>query len=138
MTRILALLLACGALLTLGACGDDEGDNAGTTAPAATTTTDTGTTGTTTETGAAGEEVEIEIKDFAYSPADATVKVGQTVKWKQEDTAPHDVDSQSGPEIKAPVMQKGQEYEYVAKEAGKVEYICSIHPQMKATLTITD
>lgn len=133
MSRTFSLLLACGALAAFGGCGDDENTdtNTGATAPATTGTTDT------TQTSG-GEAVEIEIKDFAYSPATATVKVGQTVKWKQEDTAAHDVDSQSGPEIKSPLMEKGQEFEFTAEEAGKVEYICSIHPQMKATLTITD
>jgi plastocyanin len=135
MRRNLALLLACGALVTLGACGDDENTDTQTSATT-TTETATGTTGTTETTG--GESVEIEIKDFEFSPADASVKVGQTVTWKQEDSAPHDVDSQSGPEIKSPVMQKGQEYEFTAEEAGTVEYICSIHPQMKATLKITE
>jgi plastocyanin len=137
MTRIIMLLTCCALLALAGCGGDDEGENAGTPAPA---TTDTATTetGATEPTGGAGEEVEITIKNFAYSPADATVKVGQTVKWKQEDQAPHDVDSQSGERIKSPVMQKGGEFEYTPKQAGKVSYICSIHPNMKATLNVTE
>ena len=136
MTRLLTLLLACCALAVLAGCGDDE-ETATTPAPAQTETTDTGTTETTPAPGG-GEEVEIKIEDFAFEPANATVKVGQTIKWKQEDTAPHDVDSQSGERIKSPVMQKGGEFEYTPKEAGKVSYICSIHPNMKATLTVTE
>ena len=132
MTRILALLLACGALVTLGACGDDDGDNTNTTAPAATATTDTGTTGTT-ETGGAGEEVEIEIKDFAYSPKDATVEVGQTVKWR---AGGHRAARRRLPErarrSRRPFMQKGGDPRVHRQGgSGKVEYICSIHPQME-------
>lgn len=134
MTRILTLLTCCALLALAGCGGDDEGGNAGTPAPATTETTPT----ETGATGGAGEEVEIKIENFAFEPANATVKVGQTIKWKQEDTAPHDVDSQSGERIKSPVMQKGGEFEYTPKKAGKVSYICSIHPQMKATLTVTE
>jgi plastocyanin len=140
MTRIIMLLTCCALLALAGCGGDDEADKAGTPAPATTDTATTGTTETDTATtgGSGGEEVEIKIENFAFSPRDATVKVGQTVKWKQEDQAPHDVDSQSGERIKSPVMQKGGEFEYTPKQAGKVSYICSIHPNMKATLTVVE
>lgn len=137
MKRIPTLLFACFALAAFGGCGGDDNTDTGgsaTTPPAETATTETETTATT----GGGEAVEIKIENFAYDPANATVKVGQTVKWKQEDQAPHDVDSQSGEEIKSPVMQKGGEFEYTPKKAGKVSYICSIHPNMKATLTVTE
>jgi plastocyanin len=134
MTRIITLLTCCAALAVAGCGGDDEPS----TTPPAQEEAQTTDTATTEATGGAGEEVEIRIENFAYSPADATAKVGQTVRWKQEDSAPHDVDSQSGERIKSPVMEKGGEFEYTPKEAGKVSYICSIHPNMKATLTVTE
>jgi plastocyanin len=134
MTRTLTLLLACFALAAFaGGCGGDDEPST----PPAPAQTDTATTETETTAPSAGGE-EVKIKDFAYDPADAQVKVGQKIKWTNEDTAPHDVDSQSGPRIKSEVMQKGGTFEFTAKEAGEVSYICSIHPNMKAKLTITE
>src|SRR5438105_13999614 len=51
--------------------------------------TTTGVSPTETTTTGAMSQNAIEIKDFAFSPATLTVKVGDTVTWTNQDSAPH-------------------------------------------------
>jgi plastocyanin len=128
MKRIPLLLLAVVALAAAG-CGSSSSDNsnsASTPAPAA--TTDTGTSATF------GGTVTIDMKNIAFDPKSVTVKVGQTVKWTNSDDAPHNV---TGGPLKSKTFGKGGSFEYTPKKAEKISYVCTIHPGMKATLTVT-
>lgn len=125
--RILSLLLAVGALAFVSGCGDDDnGDDGGggaTSPPAATTP------------AASGGTVEIHMKDFAFDPTDVKVKVGQTVKWINDDTAPHDAVADDG-QFKSDQFGQGGTFEYKADKAGTISYVCTLHSNMKATLTV--
>jgi amicyanin len=78
----------------------------------------------------------VEIMDYKYSPATLTVKVGDTVTWTNHDSAPHDVTITEGPEkFKSPTLKKGESFSYTFEKAGKYSYYCSIHPDMKASVT---
>lgn len=78
----------------------------------------------------------VEIMGMKYSPATLTVKVGDTVTWVNHDSAPHDVTVTDGPEkFKSPTLKKGESWSYTFKKAGKYSYYCSIHPDMKASVT---
>jgi plastocyanin len=128
MKRIPLLLLAVVALAAAG-CGSSSSDNsnsASTPAPAA--TTDTGTSATS------GGTVTIDMKNIAFDPKSVTVKVGQTVKWTNSDDAPHNV---TGGPLKSKTFGKGGSFEYTPKKAETISYVCTIHPGMKATLTVT-
>jgi plastocyanin len=128
MKRIPLLLLAVVALAAAG-CGSSSSDNsnsASTPAPAA--TSDTGTSATS------GGAVTIDMKNIAFDPTSVTVKVGQTVKWVNEDDAPHNV---VGGPLKSKTFGKGGSFEYTPKKAETISYVCTIHPGMKATLTVT-
>jgi plastocyanin len=128
MKRIPLLLLAVVALAAAG-CGSSSSDNsnsASTPAPAA--TTDTGTSATS------GGTVTIDMKNIAFDPKSVTVKVGQTVKWTNSDDAPHNV---TGGPLKSKTFGKGGSFEFTPKKAETISYVCTIHPGMKATLTVT-
>jgi plastocyanin len=125
--RVLLLLALC---LTLGlaACGgDDEEEPA---APPATTEEPSGG-------AAAGDVVEIKMKDIKFDPADATVKVGQTVKWVNEDSVDHDAVADNG-EFKSELFGEGKSFETKLDKPGTVPYVCTVHPNMKGTLTVTE
>ncbi|KKH50428.1 hypothetical protein EO93_07595 [Methanosarcina sp. 1.H.A.2.2] len=87
--------------------------------------------------GAAGNEetvteinsniVDVEIRGYKYIPQNLTVKVGQTVRWTNNDTVLHDV---VGSGIKSEYLQKGETFTYTFEEEGTYEYICKIHPWM--------
>lgn len=80
----------------------------------------------------------ITIANFAFSPATETVAEGDTVTWANTDQAPHDVTVTSGPAaIHSPTIETGQAWTYTFTTPGTYSYICSIHPNMHATLVVT-
>jgi plastocyanin len=78
------------------------------------------------------------IMNYAFTPAALTVAVGDTVTWTNEDTAPHTVTVTSGPvKFGSSNLQKGQSYTYTFTTAGTYQYYCAVHPDMKASVTVT-
>jgi plastocyanin len=130
MPRILTLLLAVFALAAFGGCGDDDnGDSSS-----------SGSAGTTAQTGAAPEPEtapgEVVMKGIMFKPKDITVKVGDTVTWKNEDPVEHNVVAKKGEDFKSDLFGEGGTYEYKVEEAGKIEYECTVHPGMTGTITV--
>jgi plastocyanin len=124
--RIFSLLLAIGAFALVG-CGDDNDSNSGSsdsTPPAATTPVE------------AGGTVEISMKGFQFDPTSVTAKVGQTVKWTNDDTADHNVVATEGENFKSDNFGKGGTFEYKLDKAGTISYVCTLHSNMKATITV--
>jgi plastocyanin len=128
MRRILLALCAVVALAAAGCGGNDDNDSSGS----------GGSTSSATSGSSSSDGVAIKMKGFQFSPKDVTVKVGQTITWTNEDTADHNVTADSGEDFKSKDFGKGGTFEYKADEAGKVAYECTLHPGMKATLTITE
>ena len=134
MKRLLIMLLACLALVAAGCGGDDE-EPAPAGGGAATQKEDTSGSGSGAAT--TSDTVEIDMKNFQFAPKDATVKVGQKVKWVNQDTAPHDATDEKTGQFKSDQFGKGESYEFTAKKAGKIAYVCTLHPGMEGTLTVT-
>lgn len=85
--------------------------------------------------GAATQEVTM--SNYSFGPTDLTVHVGDSVTWTNRDTAPHDVTTTSAPvAIHSPTLTKGKSWTYVFTSPGTYRYICSIHPDMLATVTV--
>jgi plastocyanin len=120
-------LLALSATLVLFAagCGGDDEDSASTTSTARGYSTAVGSTSTD----------KVDIKGFAFTPKDATVKVGTKITWTNNDSAEHNVVADDGT-FKSPDLEQGDTYEYTADKAGTFSYVCTYHAQMKATLTV--
>ena len=79
----------------------------------------------------------ITMANYAFSPASATITVGDTVTWTNTDQAPHDVTTTSAPvSIHSSELSTGQSWSYTFTVPGTYSYICSIHPDMKATLVV--
>jgi len=135
-TAVLAvLLLSC---LALAACGgDDDAGPASTPAAQGTEAPDEAPAEEATEEPAGGgEATEVAIKDFTFSPDPVEVKVGDTVKWTNEDAAPHTATADG--EFDSKNMGQGGTFEYTAAKAGTFKYICTIHPSMKGTLEVAE
>lgn len=79
-------------------------------------------------TAAENSIVDVEIRDYKYTPQNLTVKVGQTVRWTNKDTVLHDV---VGSGIESEYLQKGETFTYTFEETGTYQYICTIHPWME-------
>ncbi|NMH93256.1 cupredoxin family copper-binding protein [Pseudonocardia bannensis] len=76
----------------------------------------------------------VSIANFAFAPAAITVKAGTTVTWTNNDSAPHDV--RGGP-LQSPTLNKGGTFSHTFATPGTFRYICSIHPSMTGTVTVT-
>jgi amicyanin len=77
------------------------------------------------------------MKGYAFSPASLSVAAGSTVTWTNQDTAPHDVKTTSGPvSIHSPMLNKGQSWSFTFSTAGSYAYYCTVHPDMTAGITV--
>jgi plastocyanin len=84
---------------------------------------------------AAAEDVSILIKNFNFGPMNVTVAPGTTVMWKNLDGEPHTVASADGL-FRSQALDQNDSYRFTFDKAGTFRYICSIHPNMKATITV--
>jgi plastocyanin len=81
--------------------------------------------------------VTVEIRNFAFQPATVTVHPGDTVEWKNEDSASHTATEETPkPGFDSGVLQSGATWRYNAREKGTYKYICKIHPYMKGELIV--
>jgi len=78
----------------------------------------------------------VTIADFAFSPQNLSVNVGDTVTWTNQDTANHTVTSTDGGPLASPSLGQGQSYSYTFSLPGTYSYHCSIHPMMTGTVTV--
>jgi len=86
---------------------------------------------------AAAATQQVMMQGYAYSPAALTVRVGDTVTWMQHDEAPHDVVTTSAPvAFRGPQLSAGQSWSYTFRQPGTYQYYCSVHPDMRASVTV--
>ena len=117
MRRLLPLALV---ILGLAACGGDDGGGAG---------------ASSSEACPSGS-VQIAMKDIKFDPEDSTATVGQDVCWINEDTIDHNAVDEEGGAFESELFGKGQTFTTTVDEAGKIDYVCTIHPGMTGTLTV--
>ncbi|WP_307840910.1 cupredoxin family copper-binding protein [Streptomyces sp. GESEQ-4] len=80
---------------------------------------------------------QVTMKGYAFVPARLTVPAGSTVTWTNQDTAPHDVKTTSGPvSIHSPMLDKGESWSFTFGTAGSYGYYCTVHPDMTAGITV--
>ncbi len=85
-------------------------------------------------TGARAEDATVTIKNFMFA-MDTTITAGSTVTWKNLDGEPHTVASLDGL-FRSKALDEGDSYSFKFDHPGVFRYICSIHPNMKATITV--
>jgi amicyanin len=83
---------------------------------------------------------KVEIKNFAFSPADITVKVGTKVTWTNSDSTPHTVtaDTSSADAPSSEQLGSGQSYSFTFTKAGTYTYHCELHPNMTGKVVVTE
>jgi plastocyanin len=80
---------------------------------------------------------QVAMKGYAFAPASLSVPAGSTVTWTNYDTAPHDVKTTSGPlAIHSPMLNKGESWSFTFTTAGSYGYVCTVHPDMTAGITV--
>ncbi len=81
------------------------------------------------------QSVRVEIREYEFLPRDLTVRTGTEVTWTNFDGAPHDATA-DGQAWNTETLRKGDSATLTFDTAGTYGYHCSIHPSMKATLTV--
>jgi plastocyanin len=80
--------------------------------------------------------ITVVISNYAFNPANITVKAGTVVTWVNKDSVPHTVTGDvGGPASAALTLNATYSFKYSAP--GIYAYHCSIHPGMKGIITVT-
>jgi plastocyanin len=81
------------------------------------------------------EAGRVPIQQYSFLPGDITVRAGTTVTWSNEDDAVHTVTAadKSWDSGRLPV---GGTFSQTFTEPGTYDFLCSIHPAMKGTVTL--
>ena len=125
MKQLIALTIASLALVAAG-CGSDDSsssDSSGSTSSSS-----------SSSSGSSGGGTAVTIKGFQFDPKSLTVKKGTKVTWTNEDTTAHNV---VGGDLKSETLNQGDTYTFTADKPGEIDYVCTFHSNMKATLTVT-
>jgi plastocyanin len=146
--------IAVAAALVAGCAGDDttgaaSGGEAATTTAAAPATTQDGGGGGGGRGGDYGYGDEggggsggqagagaVEIADFAFAPGSRSVKVGDSVKWTNQDGATHTVTADDGA-FDSGNLANGKSFSFTFDQAGTFAYHCNIHQRMTGKVTVT-
>jgi plastocyanin len=78
----------------------------------------------------------VEIRNFKFEPANLAIAVGKTVRFINLDEEPHTVTATEDA-FDSKALDTDQTWNYTPLKPGVYPYICSIHPFMKGTLTVT-
>lgn len=99
-------------------------------------------------------QVQMDIKEFAYSKSNIRIKKGTTVTWTNRDDIQHNVmlehegsdvphdpptrDQIDPNEFAGPLLKKGESYSFTFNNVTDNAYHCSPHPFMKGKVTVVD
>jgi plastocyanin len=81
-----------------------------------------------------GTIVQIAIDGFAFKPPKVTVTPGTTVAWTNQDGVSHTATADEGA-FRTGTLAPDATFEVVIGGPGTYAYSCSIHPEMRATIT---
>ena len=119
LIALLALVLAAG-------CGTEK----------STGTKDAGGSATGPATASGGRILTVKMKDILFVPDRITARVGQTVRWTNDDDVAHTVKATKGADFGSKSISKGETYEAKVSKAGTIDYVCTIHPSQRGTITV--
>jgi plastocyanin len=80
-------------------------------------------------------QMTVEIRDFDFFPRELTVSVGTAITWVNRSAAPHDATDESG-DWATGMLNQGESATVTFDSLGTFRYLCTIHPNMRATLTV--
>lgn len=143
----LAVVLVAGVAALGAGCGSSSDSSTSTSsaapaaggAPATSATASSTPAASTPAAGSgapAGKMTEVKIVDFGFEPTESSVKVGDTVKWIWTGKAPHDVLNKDG-EFTSGEPKTSGDFTHTFMKAGSFAYVCTVHPNMTGTITVT-
>jgi len=85
---------------------------------------------------ASAAEVTVGQAGKMFNPETVTIKVGDSVKFNNDDTVAHAVMVQGPTTTNVGAIKPGEAKELTFDQAGTYEVKCAIHPKMKLTITV--
>jgi LPXTG-motif cell wall-anchored protein len=85
----------------------------------------------------AQDEMTVSIQDFFFEPDQLTVAPGTTVTWVNDGEQPHTSTADDGT-WDSGTLQPGESYSFTFDDPGDYSYLCEIHPDMTATITVSE
>ncbi len=95
----------------------------------------TGSQAPQTPVVSSASRVTVEISNFDFFARDLTVDGGATVRWVNLDAVPHDATDVGG-DWGTGTLAQGESATLTFDSPGVYRYVCTIHPNMKATLNV--
>ncbi|HEX5910091.1 MAG TPA: plastocyanin/azurin family copper-binding protein, partial [Thermoleophilaceae bacterium] len=91
---------------------------------------------TQAQSGGFKKVAKVDIRDFKYRPPKDEVKVGQSIKFTNQDTAKHTATSQPQGTFDSGDLEKGQTKPVKFTKAGTYTYYCVYHAFMKGKVKV--
>jgi plastocyanin len=124
-------------VLGLAACGSSSSSSSSSSTSSQAPATSSSTSAKA-NAAPSGGSVQVSMKSLAFAPKVIHAKVGQTVQWTNDDSPAHNVTYVSGPKFTSSgTMNPGAKFQIKVTHPGTVQYFCSIHPFMKASIIVT-
>jgi plastocyanin len=86
------------------------------------------------DTRGAADAPLVTMRNLKFEPATLTVKRGTEVRFDNKDIAPHTVTASSG-QPDSGIIAPGGAYRLTVTEP--LDYVCTVHPAMKATIELS-
>jgi plastocyanin len=86
--------------------------------------------------GAGADTKNVQITRSGFTPANITVQLGDTVTWKNTDTATHQVVADNGA-FASPVLKSGESYSFTFTSNGKTTYHDEFAKSHKGSVNVT-
>ena len=83
---------------------------------------------------AAPQTHTVTIANLQFEPHTLTVKRGDRVVWANKDLVPHT--ATAGGVFDSHSIAANASWTYIAHTPGRYDYMCTLHPMMKATLVV--
>jgi plastocyanin len=84
-----------------------------------------------------GTPAVVNLKNTAFQPRDIQVKVGEKITFENDDSFAHTVTATKGAKFDSGSLDGGKTFEFTADKAGKISYVCTFHPGMAGTITVS-
>jgi plastocyanin len=120
----LALLLALG----LAACGGSSSSSSGGGGGG-------GSQSAASKSPCPSGAVVVHMHNIQFAPRTVSAKVGGKVCWQNDDDVQHDAQADNGA-FKSALFGKGETFTTTVTKAGDISYVCTVHPNMTATIKV--
>jgi len=79
--------------------------------------------------------IQIKMAQVAYAPEQVSAHVGDTIEWTNDDIVAHTATARNGAwDVMLQPKGKGS---VTLKSPGTIEYYCRLHPNMVASITVS-